>query len=328
MANVKPDALVRELESIKKAMGKLATQDTLLGLLARAHRADELEAERADVIQRLEGLPDSRLDGENGLAAATMRNRERLAEELDEAREYVEACRVALGNHRTDVADDTGCGCTMADLKHLCELAHVDIRQITADRDSWRARAEKREASNDARRSPKMSNDKLTDEEVAELARLEKAATQKKLQATYNDYDYARVQGGRDVPPNAWVIVSTPDLEQIAELGSRDEDGAAARLLAAARTAMPRLLAERASLLAAIAAARDALEDALIVAGNAAAHWHAIEGATLQPGECPERDEMMAAMFAEPAAVALECASLRTKLRASEAMVEALEKAK
>lgn len=43
-------------------------------------QVEQLTAELADVRRRLKGHPDSRLDGENGLAAATMRRVEQLEE--------------------------------------------------------------------------------------------------------------------------------------------------------------------------------------------------------------------------------------------------------
>lgn len=53
---------------------------------------DEARAELADIRQRLKGHPDSRLDGENGLAAATMRGFEGFQAEN-------EAMRAALSKY-------------------------------------------------------------------------------------------------------------------------------------------------------------------------------------------------------------------------------------
>lgn len=62
---------------------------------------DEAREELADIRQRLKGHADSKLDGENGLAAATMRGFEQLQAENEAMREAIkeaEALLVAVDN--------------------------------------------------------------------------------------------------------------------------------------------------------------------------------------------------------------------------------------
>ena len=117
----------------------------------------------------------------------------------------------------------------------------------------------------------------ITPDEIEALRKLCDAATREPW--TIYDAEHPGIEGDG----GKFSVVVFGDIGEDAGV-QRQEDAA---FISAARTTLPRLLAERASMLAAIVVAREALEDALIVAGNAAAHWHAIEGATLQPGECP-----------------------------------------
>lgn len=62
---------------------------------------DEAREELADIRQRLKGHADSKLDGENGLASATMRGFDQLQAENEAMREAVreaEALLVAVDN--------------------------------------------------------------------------------------------------------------------------------------------------------------------------------------------------------------------------------------
>jgi hypothetical protein len=64
-----------------------------------------LRAVVEDAISRLEGYPDSQLDGEDGLAAATMRDRARLERERDRLRRELETLREAMRAHYDVVMD-------------------------------------------------------------------------------------------------------------------------------------------------------------------------------------------------------------------------------
>lgn len=55
-----------------------------------------LRAVVEDAIKRLEGHPDSRLDGEDGLAAATMRDRDRLAHGVTAERDRIKVRHAKL----------------------------------------------------------------------------------------------------------------------------------------------------------------------------------------------------------------------------------------
>lgn len=59
-------------------------------------RPSNMEAAVQDAITRLGGWPDSRLDGEDGLAAATMRDRERLERGVIAERDRLKARHAEL----------------------------------------------------------------------------------------------------------------------------------------------------------------------------------------------------------------------------------------
>lgn len=65
---------------------------------AKMAEIQAMRAELADIRQHLKGHPDSSLDGENGLAAATMRGFDGLQAENEAMREAINAAHAALTN--------------------------------------------------------------------------------------------------------------------------------------------------------------------------------------------------------------------------------------
>lgn len=80
------DRLVDEVKKLREQVSRL-----MLNNASWESTCDRINGELADIRLRLQGALDSRLDGENGLAAATMADNERLRTERDGAKAVVEA---------------------------------------------------------------------------------------------------------------------------------------------------------------------------------------------------------------------------------------------